>query len=160
MDARGDLICPSLAHEHYVRAVPAGGRAVRLPFRRRGELRNGGTDIDSFRQHHLGRAGERGISTAGWERVFSEAPVRSTMPVYSGLLVDLEGNVWVRDYLPEPAPATSWQVFDPEGRWLGAVELIAGLEVTEIGPDYVLGVLRDDYEVEYVRLHRLVKPPV
>jgi hypothetical protein len=31
----------------------------------------------------------------------------------------------------------------------------AGLRVDDIGADYVLGVWRDDFDVEHVRLHAL-----
>ena len=47
--------------------------------------------------------------------------------------------------------------FDPDGRWLGTVEMPAGPRVREIGDDYVLGTATDELDVEHVRLHRLVK---
>jgi hypothetical protein len=33
-----------------------------------------------------------------------------------------------------------------------------GLRVTEIGPDYVLGLWRDADDVEHVRMYELIKP--
>ena len=46
-------------------------------------------------------------------------------------------------------------VFRPDGRYLGTVKMPHGLDKVEIGPDYVLGVTRDDLGVEFVRMFRL-----
>lgn len=51
-----------------------------------------------------------------------------------------------------------WDVFDPEGRWLGGIAMPVGLEVTEIGEDYILGIWKDDLDVAYVRMYELIKP--
>ena len=43
-----------------------------------------------------------------------------------------------------------------EGRvYLGTVQLPHDLEVMETGADYVLGVTKDDFDVEYVRVYGL-----
>jgi len=47
-------------------------------------------------------------------------------------------------------------VFDPTGALLGAVAL-PPIEVLEIGDDYVMGVYRDELEVQYLQVHELVK---
>jgi hypothetical protein len=49
-------------------------------------------------------------------------------------------------------------VFDPDGRWLGDLDLPRGLRVDEIGADYIAGVERDTLGVEYVKVYRVVKP--
>jgi hypothetical protein len=86
---------------------------------------------------------------------------RDTHPFFDALELDAGGHVWAR----EPAPADvdegkvprTWQVFDPKGVWLGSVEIPAGVRVTEIGNIYLLGVVRDEFDVEYVRMYRLVR---
>jgi hypothetical protein len=93
----------------------------------------------------------------GVEVLVKEAPVPTTMPAYSALHVDMEGNLWVCVYEPILGMPTVWQVFDSGGRWLGGVELPARFSVTDIGADYVLGVFRDPMDVEYVRLYRIDK---
>lgn len=35
------------------------------------------------------------------------------------------------------------------------VSVPAGLEITDIGRDYILGIVRDDLDVEQVRLYRI-----
>jgi hypothetical protein len=79
------------------------------------------------------------------------------LPTYEQLLVDRRGNVWMAEYrvLEE---AHVWQVFDPEGHWLGSVTLPDGGRISEIGEDYVLGVWRDEMDVETVRMYGLIKP--
>jgi hypothetical protein len=84
---------------------------------------------------------------------------RETHPFFDALELDTAGYLWVREPLPGDAvdgeaPRT-WQVFDPEGVWLGSVETPAGVRVTEIGEDYLLGIVRDEFDVEYVRMYRL-----
>lgn len=88
-----------------------------------------------------------------------ELPARSTVPAFDRLLVDADGSLWVREHLtPGDAPRT-WQVFGPDGRWLGDVTTPAGLEVRQIGPDWLLGVGTDELGTEHVRLHRLDRSP-
>lgn len=41
---------------------------------------------------------------------------------------------------------------------LGTTELTGGLTITDIGADYVLGIIRDELDVEQVVMYRLVKP--
>ena len=49
-------------------------------------------------------------------------------------------------------------VFDIDGLWLTTVELPPRFRLHEIGPDWILGVTRDDTDVEVVTLLRLEKP--
>jgi hypothetical protein len=78
-----------------------------------------------------------------------------------------DGHLWVEAHAthdellggsPGDVAAGRWSVFTPEGRWLGTARTPAGLRVTEIGADYVLGVAVDSLDVESVRLHAIVKP--
>lgn len=93
-------------------------------------------------------------------RQFSVMPIPKTLPPYAGLTTDRDGRLWLREFrLPaEQARGELWTVFDRDGRMLGTVATPGGLRVTEIGADYVLGVWKDEDDVEHVRLHRLVKP--
>ena len=48
-------------------------------------------------------------------------------------------------------------MFDPEGRLLGSVQMPERFRPTHIGADFVLGVARDEMDVERVRLYTLEK---
>jgi len=92
-------------------------------------------------------------------RNLEEMPYPSTLPAFADLVVDADGNLWVLEYARPGSDERRWTVFSPEGRALGSVVTPPGLRVLEIGRDYVLGVWRDDLDVEYMRLHRLDKTP-
>jgi hypothetical protein len=79
------------------------------------------------------------------------------MPFYQAALADAEGNLWVQDFSPGEPPA-GWSVFDPEGRFLGAVAMPDRFRPQQIGDDFILGVARDELDVERVQLYALEKP--
>lgn len=92
-----------------------------------------------------------------YHQPISSFDLPDTKAAYGRVLVDRVGNYWVGDYaLPGQQPG-SWSVFAPDGRWLGKVATPGGFQPTDIGDDYVLGIFRDDFDVEYVRLYELVK---
>ncbi|MEE8571888.1 MAG: hypothetical protein V3T20_01365, partial [Gemmatimonadota bacterium] len=73
------------------------------------------------------------------------------------LLLDREGNLWVAQYR-RPAEATPlWDIFDPNGYFLGTVTLPEGFLLTDAGADYVLGVWTDELDVARVRMFGLEK---
>jgi hypothetical protein len=88
---------------------------------------------------------------------YDKMPVAETMPAYAGLAVDDLGNLWVQEYDPDSDGGPAWTVFDANGQMLGAVQLPADLRVTHIGSDFVLGVWRDDFDVEHVRMYEVIK---
>ena len=49
----------------------------------------------------------------------------------------------------------TWDVFDPDSRWITTLTLPLSLEMSDIGEDYILGVWKDDLDVEYVRMYAL-----
>ena len=75
-------------------------------------------------------------------------------PAFSTVLADGAGHLWVREYdFPqEERSAPLWTVFDPEGRVLGFVETPTGLEILQIGEDFILGRAKHEFEVEYVQV--------
>jgi hypothetical protein len=85
---------------------------------------------------------------------------------FDELRVDRTGHLWVRNTHPRydrnytsfrvrfPFGWT-WDVFDPEGRWLTTLTLPSSFRVHDIGEDYILGVWKDDMDVEYVRMYAL-----
>jgi hypothetical protein len=92
------------------------------------------------------------------ERMLLEMEFPTTFPAYEALRTDPDGHLWVQSY-PRPGEyGAEWAVFEPDGEWLGDVRMPEGLEVYEIGRDYVLGRWQDEVGVNYVRLYRLRKP--
>jgi len=91
------------------------------------------------------------------ERRYAEMPLPGTMPAYATFTFDASGNLWVREFTIGEVSAWPWTVFDGQGRMLGTVEMPADFRVTQIGDDFVLGLWRDEVDVEHARLYRLRK---
>ena len=81
-----------------------------------------------------------------------------SMSMLIGLFIDSENRVW--GHVSDPSlGAGSWHdLFDADGRYLGPVRFPERFRIFEIGTDYVLGVRRDELDVEFVELYRLVRP--
>lgn len=79
-----------------------------------------------------------------------------TKPALGTMKVDTEGNLWVMDTEKvDDHPAMS--VFNPNGEWLGQVVLPTYVQIFEIGPNYVLGMRRNEFGIETVVLYELHK---
>lgn len=90
-----------------------------------------------------------------------------TLPAFRRIHVTRQGGLWVERYpraseidLDDqdrygPKGPSEWSVFDSQGSWIGNVAIPDGFTIHEIGPDHVLGVWRDDFDVSFVRLYRL-----
>jgi hypothetical protein len=82
----------------------------------------------------------------------------STLPAYApDIQIDADLNLWVRESTAPGDRRSRWSVFTAEGVFQGILEMPSGLKVMEIGHDYVLGLQRDQLDVEYVRKYRLRK---
>lgn len=94
-----------------------------------------------------------------YRRLYSrDLPIPDRVPAYGDEIhVDAGGNLWVERYRLPWESERWWDVFDPEGRWLGAVRTPDRVRVLEIGRDYLLGRHVDELRVERVRLYRLLK---
>jgi len=73
------------------------------------------------------------------------------------LLVDRENNLWVAQYRRPIETTPLWDVFDPNGYFLGTIELPDGFLLTDAGDDYVLGVWTEELDVPHVRMFGLEK---
>jgi hypothetical protein len=94
-----------------------------------------------------------------------------THAAFGNLYADRAGNLWVRrmplDRIagapfrpwerPDDPMPNEWDVFDARGVWLGSMALPPLFTVQEIGDNYMLGVLRDKFDVEQVVVYELIK---
>lgn len=107
---------------------------------------------------------EREIADAPPERAdairqtWNDRPVAETFPAYGETWIrDSGGNLWVQNFATPVDPEAVWTVFAADGQWLGEVAFPDGFMPSEIGPDHVLGVYRDELDVETVRRYPLIK---
>jgi hypothetical protein len=90
-------------------------------------------------------------------------PHVATLPPIGRMLASRNGALWVeridlvedpieREWTRQPAPAraTRWDLFDPDGKLLGTVTLPPGFTPRFAGDRWMLGVLRDELDVQYV----------
>ena len=88
-----------------------------------------------------------------------DMPMAPTLPVLSAIHLDKVGNLWVRPYSLPLAESLPYEVYSPDGTWLGNMATPPGLQLGdgEIGDEYMLGVWMDDQDVEHVRMYGLEK---
>jgi len=91
------------------------------------------------------------------KKMFDLVPPPEFAPAFVALFLTHTGQLWVEDYPEGNGSPRRWQVFGPDGRVTARAETSVGLEVLEIGEDYLLGLVRDSMGVEQVQLNRLVK---
>jgi hypothetical protein len=92
-----------------------------------------------------------------------DAAANSSLPAFEAFRIDEQRNLWVRharlmtysNELLHPAEAQTWSVFDSTGTFVGDVVTPGGLEITQIGRDWILGLWKDSEDVDYVRMYRL-----
>lgn len=90
------------------------------------------------------------------------APFAETLPPYSAMLLDPTGHLWVEEFRwivhderqPIAGP-THWSVFDPEGVWLGNVEMPADFILRKVAEHRVYGFVIDEVGVKEVYAHSL-----
>lgn len=79
-------------------------------------------------------------------------------PSYDRLVVDDQGNLWIRRWKADLAAPRTWAVVDPSGAWLTEVELPAGFTLQDVADDRVIGIELDELDTESVVAYPLQKP--
>lgn len=99
------------------------------------------------------------------QRVLS-GPHGSYLPQVASVEVDAVGRIWVNLGRHPGQPEETFEVFSQDGEWIAEITLPAGLDRgtngsngpgMDIGADYLLGVWRDEFGVESVRMYSLVE---
>lgn len=84
-----------------------------------------------------------------------EMPLPDFLPAFAGLHADKDEFLWVERSRAPGDPTPVFDIFSPSGALVASASLPAELSVLEIGEDYLLGLFRDELEVEYLRLYPL-----
>jgi hypothetical protein len=89
------------------------------------------------------------------QEVRRSVPAQPTMPAFSQVLFDSEGNLWVGEYaLPRQAPR-SFTVFDTAGVLITKVSVPKVERVLYISRNSILASLRDEDDVPMVAVYRI-----
>ena len=86
------------------------------------------------------------------------ARIGGPMPLFSIPFGDVEGRVWLPSWRPGAARegASHYTVISADGEWLGTVEGPPGLRILDVAHGLVLGVQRDEMDVESVVVYEMV----
>jgi hypothetical protein len=146
----------SLMYDRYLEA----GRHMQRAAVRGYDLQLAPEQIDSARQA-LHPQPDRPPPPPGVLDFIETVEIPGSRPAYSKLLLDAAGYVWAAQSHGRTQSETvvGWEVFSPEGEWLGTMSTPAGFDILEIGKDYVLGVRRDERDVEHVEVRQLHRGP-
>ena len=109
-------------------------------------------------------AGVPEVAIEGFRARRLDETVAPVLPMVRSVVVDRGGHLWVEPY---PVPGEHWvrfQVFRPDGVWLGEVTMPEGMKrgtstqfdpILDIGHDFVISVWVDPLGVESVRRYEL-----
>jgi hypothetical protein len=89
---------------------------------------------------------------AGVRAYLAEAPMPERRPAYGRLLPAADGRLWVAAYAHPSRDARRWDILDPVAGWVGAAEMPERFRPFQIGDRWILGVARDELDVERIEL--------
>jgi hypothetical protein len=137
-----------------VRAYEAGKGLVRTVRDDRPARRVMAEDVDQLIKYRVDRVPE--ARKAEVRRYFEEWPKAPYKPWISAIIVDSQGLLWVEEYEPYWSnKSRTWSVFDETGRRIARLNLPQAFRVREIGKDFIVGVAKDEFDVELVRVYTL-----
>ncbi|HEX6308470.1 MAG TPA: hypothetical protein VFZ69_09805 [Longimicrobiales bacterium] len=153
--ATGDVLVVATQESPEIRVFGGDGALRRI-------IRTG-TPMPAVTEAHLAAVFERQREAMPAERR-AQALTRpewpdagKVVPPFGAVEIDDAGNFWFADHDDYIRTPGTWSVHDPDGRLIARVRLPERYRPMHIGTDFVLGVERDELDVEHVRLHRLVK---
>lgn len=151
----GDLVIHTLGDRYEIKAFAEDGTLARIVRRDHAARPPTAEEVADYIDEQV--SGYPDDIAAEQRGRYESVPVAENMPAFTSVMVDKVNHLWVEEYeLPgEERPGSLWTVFDAQGRVQGFVETPDGLGIFEIGGDYILGLWRDELEVEYVQMWSL-----
>ena len=94
-------------------------------------------------------------SIRGMIAMYEDLPMPESLPAYSGLRFADTGELWARRYSQRGATMLRWDVFGADGSYLGRVEIPASFQLEEVSRGQLVGVSRDELDVQRVEIRDL-----
>lgn len=89
------------------------------------------------------------------EARFADGAVPEYYPAFASVLTDGEERLWFEAWEHEPPPARRYSVVSIAGEWIAEITMPPAFQPLTIGPDWVLGIHRDEDGVQRVMRYRL-----
>jgi hypothetical protein len=148
----GDAIVLGAQMDHSLRVVGSDGRDRQVIRWSGPDLTLTAGDVARWVDAQLATAPR--TSASGYV-LFATAPVPEKQPAYGRILADASGHLWVSEYAAAEAEPSRWDVFAPDGTWLGPIRVPEHFRPLEIGRDWVLGVRLDSLDTQHLELRTL-----
>jgi hypothetical protein len=129
-------------------------RQVRVPFE---PIRFDNAELRRVRDRRLAAA-KRAADSALISAMFDgSARPLGTRPAFSRLVLGRDGRVWVESFRVDRASSAEYIALDRTGKVVARLTSPPGVRFWDIGPDYALGVRKDEDDVETVELFSIVR---
>ncbi len=79
------------------------------------------------------------------------------LPAFAAVSMSEAGDIWVAITEFDGSEGYDWLVFSRSGEFRGKVHTPPDMRLHEIRPDYIIGVITDEFDVPYVRRYPLVE---
>ena len=115
---------------------------------------------EAFEDHFEGLLTSSGLSAeeTGLSELINR-PYPDSLPAYNFARVDSDGRVWAGRTWSKPIDLPAgFDVFSPEGSYLGEVSLPGAMRVLDVDGSLLLALVKDEYDVPYIHVYGLVPP--
>jgi hypothetical protein len=112
-------------------------------------------ELAAYKERQREWATTNRMSKEDFEQRWSAGPKPTRHPYWGTALVDAAGVLWVSGPPRGSQAPIVWTAFERNGRRIGTVTMPARFTPKDIGRDYVLGVQRDEDDVESIAMYSL-----
>lgn len=149
----GDLLYTSDGGSPEVR-VHRGARLESIIRWEPGDLSVRDEDVAAYRAAWLAEAGDAAL----FRKRLDAMPFKDAFPAVMEIQVDPEGRVWTRTFARPGATATEWLGFAETGAFVCSLSVPRALKVFRFDATAVIGVHRDEMDVESVDVRSFTLP--
>lgn len=112
--------------------------------------------FERLRESHLAAA--PATRRSALERELNSRDRPKALPAFGqAFVVDTQNHLWVQGFVIPGDEHVGWSIFDPSGRYLGAVAVPSAFRPMFIDNERIVGVWRDSLDVETVRVYSVEK---